>query len=162
QDAAGCAAGQIALEAVAVEHAAAMLLDQLARRGAGGDELHARILHTAGDGIAAQTLGAVLALGGEPVRSLPDDLRYPVEGLDIVHESGSVEDADLRHVRRPVAREAALAFDRFDHCRLFAADIGAGAPPEVDLRVLRQPRLLDGGDLPQQNLPRRRIFVAQI
>jgi hypothetical protein len=42
-----------------------------------------------------------------------------------------------------MARQAALAFDRSDHRRLFAADIGAGAATLMDAGVANEPGLLD-------------------
>ena len=45
---------------------------------------------------------------------------------------GPAEEADLRDVRRAQPRHAALALDRLDHRRLFAADVGAGAAAQVD------------------------------
>ena len=46
---------------------------------------------------------------------------------------GTVEQPDLRDVGRTQPRLAALALDRFDHRGLFAADVGAGAAPQMEL-----------------------------
>ena len=68
--------------------------------------------------------------------------------------------ADLRHIGRPVARQAALALDAFDHRRLFAADIGARAPAQMHAAgrgQVPQPR-----DLGRHDFARHGIFVAEI
>ncbi len=70
-------------------------------------------------------------------RALLDDVAHPVQRLDVLLERRAAEQADLRDVRRAMARQAALAFDRLDHRRLFAADIGAGAAPQMQLGVRR-------------------------
>ena len=62
QDAAGGAARQIALEGVAVGHAAAEFLDQFARGDAGRREHHARLLDAAGDREAAEAFALLAAL----------------------------------------------------------------------------------------------------
>ncbi len=62
QDAARGAARQIGLEGVAVRHAAAILLDQFARRDAGRRELDAGLLHAARHREAAEALALVAAL----------------------------------------------------------------------------------------------------
>ena len=81
----------------------------------------------------AQALAAVPAVRGEPVAALLEDLAHPVQRLEVVLQRRPAEQADLRDVRRAQPRHAALAFDRFDHRRLFAADVGAGAAPQDDL-----------------------------
>ena len=53
---------------------------------------------------------------------------------------------DLRDVRRAQPRHAALAFDRLDHRRLFAADVGAGAAPQVDRRQRAGRRAFQHGE----------------
>ena len=65
------------------------------------------------------------------------DVAHPVQRLQVVLERRPAEQADLRDVRRAQARHAALAFDRFDHRRLFAADVGAGAAAQLDLAACR-------------------------
>ena len=62
QDAPRGAAGQVAEERVPVGHAAAILVDQLARRDPGRGELDAGLLDPARDREAAQPLAAVPAL----------------------------------------------------------------------------------------------------
>ncbi len=74
------------------------------------------------------------------VAPLVDDVADPEQRLDILHERRTAEDADLRDIRRTMPRQAALALDRFDHRGFFAADIGAGAAPQMHLGVRRQAR----------------------
>ena len=59
-------------------------------------------------------------------------------------------------------RIAALALDRFDHGAFFAADVGAGAAPQIEPRVLGEARRLELGDLALQDLEHRRILVAHV
>ena len=77
QDAAGGAARQIALEGVAVGHAAAIFVDQFARGDAGRRQHHARLLHAAGDREAAEALALAAALRGQPVRRPSRRCRAP-------------------------------------------------------------------------------------
>ena len=143
-------------------HAAAIFVDQFGERDAGRRQLDARIPDPAGDGIAAQPLAAVAAVAREPFRALLDDDRNPVQSLDIVDQGRPAENAVLRNIGRAVPRQATLAFDRFDHRRFFAADIGAGAAPQMDFGVRRQLGGFERRDLGQQDLPVLGIFVAQI
>src|SRR5690606_2010918 len=114
------------LELVTLGHAASRL-DDVENRRAGMQEIDAGILHPPRYRVMAQATAAVLLVGREHLRPLAADPRDPVERLDIVDERRPAEDADLRDIGRPVARQAALALDRFDHRALLAADIGAGA-----------------------------------
>ena len=63
--------------------------------------------------------------------ALLDDVADPVQRLDVLLERRAAEQADLRDVRRAVARQPALALDRFDHRGFFAADVGAGAAAQM-------------------------------
>ena len=63
---------------------------------------------------------------------------------------------------RLVARQPALALDALEHRRFLAADIGAGAAPQVDARVRRQARRLDRGDLAFEDRAALRVLVAQV
>src|SRR5208282_556243 len=132
QDAARRPAGQIALEDVALRHAAAIFLDQLVRGNAGGSELHARLLDAARDREAAQSLASVTALAGEPGRTLLHDVTNPVKRLDVVNERGAAEETHLGRIGRLVARQPAFALEALEHRRLFAADVGSGTPPQVE------------------------------
>src|SRR4029453_13142837 len=72
------------------------------------------------------------------------------------------EETDLGGVGRLVAWQPALALEALEHRRFLAADIGAGAPPEMDARRAVEAARLELRDLLQQHLPHRRILVAQI
>ena len=85
-----------------------------------------------------------------------------MERLDILVEGRTAEQPDLGDIRRPVARIAALAFDRFDHRRLFAADIGSGAAAKLDLAGLDQAGVFERGDLMRQDVKHGGILVAHI
>src|SRR6185312_4384905 len=111
---------------------------------------------------AARSLAAAPALAREPVRPLLDDVAHPIERLDIVDEGRPSEQADLRGIGRLVARQAALALDALEHRRFLAADIGAGATPQMDARMLREPRRFELGDLGDEQFAALRVFIAQI
>jgi len=61
-----------------------------------------------------------------------------------------------------VARQSALALDALQHRRFLAADISAGAAPQVNARVPRQAGGLDLRKFPQQDLAALRILVAEV
>ncbi len=63
---------------------------------------------------------------------------------------------------RAQPRHAALAFDRFDHRRLFAADVGAGAAAQMDARQRAWRVGLERRDLARQDRAAGRVFVAQV
>ena len=90
------------------------------------------------------------------------DLAHPVQRLHVVLERRASEETDLRDVRRAQPRHAALAFDRFDHRRLFAADVGAGAAPQVDRRQRARRIGLQRRDLALQDLAAAGVLVAQV
>src|SRR4029077_15215743 len=85
-----------------------------------------------------------------------------MERLDILVEGRTAEQPDLGDIRRPVARIAALAFDRFDHRRLFAANIGAGAAAKLDLTRLDQAGVFERGDLTGEDVQYCWILIAHI
>ena len=85
-----------------------------------------------------------------------------MERLDILVEGRTAEQPDLGDIRRPVARIAALAFDRFDHRRLFAANIGAGAAAKLDLTRLDQAGVFERGDLMAEDVQYCWILIAHI
>src|SRR5262249_23693054 len=143
QDAAGGAAGQIALEAVPLLHAAAILIDQLARAHARRREHDARFLDPPRHREAAQALALAPPVRGKPLRALLHDVAHPVERLDVLLERRATEQADLGHVRRAMPGQAALALDRLDHRGFFTADVRAGAAAQMHARVLGYSRALD-------------------
>ena len=61
-----------------------------------------------------------------------------------------------------MARQPALAFDRFDHRGFFAADVGAGAAAQMHLGVSGKSGALGLGDFLEQHQAEFGIFVAQI
>src|SRR5262249_29509483 len=154
----GSAAWEITLERVTRLHAAAIFVDQFAHGDAGRCQHHARLVDAAGDREAAETLALAPAMRREPSGALLHDVAHPVERLDVLLERGTTEQAPLRHVGWPVARQSALALDRFDHRRLFAADVGAGATAKMYPRVWRQPCALGLHDLLRQQEPHLGIF----
>src|SRR6185437_11841742 len=162
QNAAGWTAREISLEGVTVLHAAAELVDQLAHGDAGGSQLHARILHAARYRETAEALALVTALRGRPFRALLDEVADPVHRLDVLLERRAAEQADLRDVRRTMAGQTALALDRFDHRRLFATDIGAGAAAQMQPRVRRQPCAGQLVELLLQHQAEFGVFVADV
>src|SRR5690349_2320524 len=104
----------------------------------------------------------VAALFREPLGALVEDVADPPERLDVLVQRRPPEDADLRDVRRAIARQAALAFDALDHRALFAADVRACAAAQLD-----EPRRSDAGrferrDLAAQDLEHGGVLVAHI
>jgi len=63
----------------------------------------------------------------KPINPTSENLRNVNESLDVVDNRGFLPQADLSGKRRLVARLSAMAFDRFDECAFFAADVPAGA-----------------------------------
>ena len=61
-----------------------------------------------------------------------------------------------------MARQAALALDRFDHRGFFAADIGAGAAAQINACISEQARLRDARELIVQHQSHFGIFVADV
>src|SRR6516165_9079211 len=97
-----------------------------------------------------------------PLRAFLDDVAHPVERLDVLLERRAAEQTDLRHVRRAMAGQAALALDRFDHRGFFAADVSAGAAAQMHARVLGEPGALDLRELVREHEPHLGIFVADV
>ncbi len=64
---------------------------------------------------------------GEISAALQDDRRHRAEGLDVIQNGGRLISARHRRKRRTNAGHAALAFERFEQRRFFAALIGARA-----------------------------------
>ena len=85
-----------------------------------------------------------------------------MQRLDVVDQRRAAEHADLRYVGRPMPGQPALALDQLDHGALFAADVGAGPAPHVDLGVLGEAGGFELGDLGFEDLQHRRVLVAHI
>src|SRR5262249_28089090 len=114
----GGSAWQIALELVTILHPAAELVDQLTHRDACRRQLDARNLPPSRHREAAKPLAVVPPLRRHPLGAFFNNIANPEHGLDVLLEGWTPEQADLRDVRRAVARQAALALDRFNHRRL--------------------------------------------
>ena len=124
--------------------------------------MHTGVLDPARNRIAAQPFAAILFGRVQAFRPLATDLGHPMQRLDIMHQGRAVEDANLRHKRRAMPRQPALALDAFDHRAFFAADISPRAAPQIDVAGRDQFGLFQRPDLARQNFQHRRIFVAHI
>src|SRR5262245_8947104 len=94
--------------------------------------MDARLLHAAADRKASESLASIPAMTGKPGRAFLDDLAHPMERFHVVLECRTAEQADLRDVRWTQSRLTAFALNRLDHRGLFTADVGTGAPAQVD------------------------------
>src|SRR5579871_3631230 len=124
--------------------------------------MHAGLLHAATNGEGPQAFPAMTAVAREPGRTLFQDFPHPVQRLHVVLESRAAKQTDLRYVRRAQPGLSPLAFDGFDHRRLFAANIGARAPPQMDGRERVRGSRLKRRDLTLQNGAAAMILVAQV
>src|SRR6185503_19122538 len=119
-------------------------------------------LDASADGEGSHTLPPVAALAGKPSGAFFEDVAHPVQRLHIVLERGPAEQADLRDVGRAQTWLAALALYGFDHRRLFAANVGAGASSKMDRRNRIGRIRLKRRDLTFENRPAAVILVAQV
>ena len=85
-----------------------------------------------------------------------------MQGLDVVDQRRAAENADLRHERRTMAGQAALAFDRLNHRGLFPADVGTGTPAQIDIARLDQSGVFERFDFLGEDFQHRRVFVAHV
>ena len=137
----GRAAGLDGLELLAAGRAAADLVDHLAERGAHRHFHQAGVADLAGQG---EDLGAAAfgrADAAEPVGPVVDHGRHVGEGLDVVDDRRLAPQAALRGIGRADPRLPALAFNRMDQGRFFAADEGPRA--EADFQVEIEARAED-------------------
>src|SRR5262249_23745743 len=155
-------AREIRVELVPGQHAAAVFVDQLADRDAGGRDMNAGLGHAPGNGEGAQAFALAPALTGETRRAFLPDVADPGHGLPVVLERRPAEEPDLCHVRRPEPGHAALAFDRFDHRRFFAADVCACAAAQLDLRQATGRLALEAFQLLREDRAAGGVLVAQI
>ena len=79
-----------------------------------------------------------------------------------MHQRWLSKDTDLGHKRRTVTRNAALAFDAFDHRGFFAADVGTGTAAHLDVASLDNTSRLKFRDFSSQDMQHSRIFVAHV
>ena len=128
------AAEQDRLDVPAARHAAGEL-DQVAQRRAELDLVGARPRDVAGQAEQLRPGRALRADRGVRLAAHPRMQRDVGQRLDVVDDRRLAEQADLDRERRLVARLAALALDRFEERRLLAADVGAGAAPELDVEA---------------------------
>src|ERR1700693_434016 len=124
--------------------------------------MNARSLNAPADRKRAQPLASVASLRSEPLAAALKDPPPPVEGLHIVPERRSPEDADLRDVGRTQPRHPSFPLDRLDHRRLFAADVRAGAAPQMDRHERYRRIRLQRRDFVAQDLADVSVLVAQI
>jgi hypothetical protein len=131
------AAGDDSLEVVpAADDAAAVLVDELAE----GDRHFfldgAGVVDVARDG---KELGALVALAtkaGKPAAAAAEDGGGDGDGLDVGDGRRASEETDGSGERRLQAGLSGLAFERLDERRLLAADVGAHAAVDVDVKVV--------------------------
>jgi hypothetical protein len=100
---------------------------------------------------------------GIPLAAIQRDQGRGGKGFDVIDDGRLVEIAVGHRERRPVARRAALAFERFDQRRFLAADVGTG--PEMNLDIEIRPRNAENVG-PEQLFgaawPARRSAVEQV
>ena len=144
------------------QHAATVFLDKFADGNTGRRQVNTGFLYPAAHGERAQALATVPAVGIEPVRSLFDNIPYPMQGFHVLFQGGAIEQAHLRHVGRAQARHTTLAFYGFKHGGFFAADISPGAAAQMDRgqRARRVP--LQCRQLSLQQGAAAGVFIAQI
>ena len=129
------AAEQDRLDVAPAWHAAGEL-EQVAQRRA---ERHLVQRPAARRGPTGRT-AAGRSTASVPIRAigraaLAQDERDVDERLDVVDDGRLAEQPDLDRERRLVARLAALALDRFEERGLLAADVRAGAAPDLDVEA---------------------------
>src|SRR6185437_8340458 len=98
------------------------------------------------------------------------DLRNVRQRLDVVDDSRQTEQPSLRGKGRLVARLAAIALDRVEDRRLFAADVRACAATDLDVEAHAAPEdvvaqkavLARRLDCPLHPLHTERILAAYI
>ncbi len=168
--AAGRAADLGGLEGLAAGDAAADVVDQIAERHAHRHFDEARVFDRAGQGEDLSALAPFSALGGVPAAAAEDDRRDVGIGLDVVEHRGLAPETLLGREGRTGTRLAAIAFDRRQQRRLFAAHERPGAHADLDVEIeagaedvlAQQPALsrLGQGDL--QSLDGQRIFGPDV
>src|ERR1700744_3682017 len=96
----------------------------------------------------------------KPGGTFLEDVPHPVQRLHVVLERRTSKQTHLGQVRRAQARFATLALDRFDHRRLFAADVGSGPAPKLDIGDRVWWIGLESGDFAFEDGAASMIFVA--
>ncbi len=117
----------------AAVRAAADLVDQLAQGDAERRLEQAAVLDVAGELDRHGAARAAHAERGIGVGALGQDRRHGGERDQVVDDGRPAEQALVRRQRRLGAHLAALALDALQQRGLLAADIGAGADPDLDI-----------------------------
>ena len=97
-----------------------------------------------------------------PLGAVPGDIRHPVEGFHVVDQGGPPEKSRLGGVGRPVSRQAPLSLYALQHAAFLAADIGAGAAPQMDPDAFGEAFLRHRFDFPLEQRMDMGILVPQI
>ena len=141
QEIGGGAAREQAAELQSLAHAARVLLEDLAGRGAHRQLPQARPADLAAHAIelGARVLAAAQSL--EPGRAMGEDVRNVRQGLHVVDDRGPAPESDHRGEGRLRARVGALALERVEQTGLLTAHVPAGAEVQVQLQV--EPRSQD-------------------
>src|SRR5262249_28260920 len=119
---AGRSSGLHRLNAAAVEPASADVVNERLDGWAHPHFDHAAVVDFAHErkGLGSRALGA--AGLGKPCRTLGDDGRDVVPGLDVINVAGLAPQALLRRKWRPRAGTTRFTFERCDQRRLFTTD----------------------------------------
>ena len=95
---------------MAIQHPATGFDDVIHRRSR-GQKMHAGVLDAPGDREGPEPFAPVFLDAAQNLTAFAQDAGDPIERFDIVHQGWPVEDTDLSHEGRAVARQTALAFD---------------------------------------------------
>src|SRR5262245_7275094 len=123
------------LQLPAVRDAAGVLVDDLAQRRAHGQLVDAGPHDVARDAVQLGAGALLRSDAAEPSRPAQYDVRHAREGLDVVHDGGTVEETLRGGERWLDARVATLALERLEQPRLLAADVGTGTAVDDDLEL---------------------------
>ena len=127
--------GNDRLQLLPAAHAAADFVDHAQEVEAHRQFVNAGLVDVAGE---AEHAGAAVLRRAEIREHSPpfsDDGRHGAEGLDVVQHGGRLQGARHRREGRPDARDAALAFERFEQRRFLAALVRARAGVRVEVEV---------------------------
>ena len=127
------AAGDDALELLAAEHAAAVLVQELRERVAVLDLVDAGPLHVARDRDQLRSRALRRADAVEGRGAVADDAGDVGQGLDVVDDGRPLVQAAHRQARRTVARVALPALERCQQPGSLAADVRARAAVDDDV-----------------------------
>ncbi len=124
--------------------------------------MHTGVFHATRNRVTAQTCPAIVFHRVQALRPFAHHARNPEQSFNIMHQSGAIVDPHRRHKGRAMARQAALAFNAFDHRAFFTADIGPSPAPQINIARRHEPRRFQSGNLLGQNVQNRRVFVAHV